>query len=129
MIRLFKISESGLSTGEKIQEVILMIARNIKLDLYHISGKSIAEGNINHLRNLLQLLEALSNTFITTSREDVHTAPEKESNQSDSIDVPHYTVLGIPQEFENKHNDSSDDNRQRHHKDRRTSDKKQKPEK
>jgi hypothetical protein len=60
--------------------VIDIIAGIIKLDLYHISGEQIASGNVAHLKNFLQLLEALSETFITDSREGVHTAPENNSN-------------------------------------------------
>lgn len=60
MIKLFKIGESHVSAGKKIQQVIDMIGNIIKLDLYHISGEMIAEGNLAHLRNFLQLLEALS---------------------------------------------------------------------
>jgi hypothetical protein len=37
-----------------------MISSIIELDLYHISGEAIAQGNRHHLTNWLQLLEALS---------------------------------------------------------------------
>lgn len=64
MINIFKISESNLTTGEKIQKIIEEISSIIKLDLYHISGEAIAQGNRKDLTNWLQLLEALSNNCI-----------------------------------------------------------------
>jgi hypothetical protein len=66
MINLFKISSSNLSTGEKIQKIIEEISSIIKLDLYHISGEAIAQGNRHHLTNWLQLLEALSPNGVQT---------------------------------------------------------------
>lgn len=64
MINIFKISQSTLTTGQKIQKIIQEISSIIQLDLYHISGEAIAQGNRNHLTNWLQLLEALSNNCI-----------------------------------------------------------------
>ena len=56
MINIFKISDSTLTTGEKIQRVINEISAIIGVDLYHIEGEAIAQGNITHLTNWLQLL-------------------------------------------------------------------------
>lgn len=64
MINIFKISESNLTTGQKIQKIIEEISSIIKLDLYHISGQAISQGNRKDLTNWLQLLEALSNNCI-----------------------------------------------------------------
>ena len=80
MIKLFKISESPLPTAQKIQMIIDIIGDSINLDLYHITGEQIVAGNMLHLKNFLQLLEALSETFVTDSREDVLTAPEQKLN-------------------------------------------------
>lgn len=53
-----------MNTGQKIQGVIDLIAKIINNDLYHISGEAIASGKTIHLKNFLQLLEALSNSMI-----------------------------------------------------------------
>ncbi len=69
MIHIFRLSENkNLSTGKKIQGVIDLIAKIINNDLSHISGEAIANGKIIHLKNFLQLLEALSNSMITKEK-------------------------------------------------------------
>jgi hypothetical protein len=61
MIRIFKLSEDKfLTSGQKIQGVIDIIGMMLHNNLYHISGESIANGKINHLKNFLELLLALS---------------------------------------------------------------------
>jgi len=70
-----------LTTGQKIQGVIDLIAKLIKNDLYHISGDSIAQGKNMHLKNFLQLLEALSNNMMLTKDQfEVESAPENDQS-------------------------------------------------
>lgn len=102
MINIFKISESNLTTGQKIQKIIEEISSIIKLDLYHISGEEIAQGNMNHLTNWLQLLEALSNNCIEYptyhgggSEPDRNRDPYKQFEKEE-----YFTVQGVYGEFE-----------------------------
>ena len=65
-----------MTTGQKIQGVIDLVAKIINNDLYHISGDAIASGKTIHLKNFLQLLEALSNSMIARDTvTEVQTAP------------------------------------------------------
>lgn len=97
MINIFKISESPLTTGEKIQKIIEEISSIIKLDLYHISGEAIAQGNINHITNWLQLLEALSNNFIGHTYHGAGgSAPDRDGYiDREFSDDCYHTVIGM----------------------------------
>lgn len=81
-IQLIKINESNLSTGEKLQELINLVSRIINMDLSHISGRLIADGNISHAKNLLQLFEYLSHYFLIKNENPpstVRSAPQADS--------------------------------------------------
>jgi Domain of unknown function (DUF5745) len=50
----------GLTSGERIQTLINVLARDIlNVDLEHIKGEKIAIGDTKHVSNMLQLLDAL----------------------------------------------------------------------
>lgn len=72
------------------------------MDLYHISGEAIAQGNRNHLTNWLQLLEALSNNCI--AYQTYHgggSAPDRDREMyRDFEEDDYYTVQGVDGEFE-----------------------------
>lgn len=78
MIRIFQLDDDDtLTTGQKIQGVIDIAADVVKNNLYHIEGNAIAQGKIKHLRNFLELLEALSdNAIIHKGEIDVRSAPD-----------------------------------------------------
>lgn len=100
IIELIRINENpDLTTGQKIQGVINLIAKAIKNDLYHISGEHIAKGNPHHLKNFLELLEALSNPMIRKGRMEVESAPENDQSVNTGDDHSYYTVIGIDREF------------------------------
>jgi|JI6StandDraft_1071083.scaffolds.fasta_scaffold36459_1 hypothetical protein len=63
-IELIKINESKGSSGEKLQALIELVSKVINMDLSHISGKLIVQGNMQHLKNLLQLFEYLSQIMV-----------------------------------------------------------------
>ena len=102
MINIFKISEAPLTTGEKIQKIIEEISSIIKLDLYHISGEAIAQGNLNHMTNWLQLLEALSNNIMA---HNYHRGGGSEPgrdlySEQDYSEDGYHTVIGVGGEFD-----------------------------
>jgi hypothetical protein len=101
MINILKISKSSLTTGEKIQKIIEEISSIIKLDLYHISGEAIAQGNKHHLTNWLQLLEALSNNGIADQTYNGGgSAPDRDREMYKEFeDDEYYTVQGVYGEF------------------------------
>jgi hypothetical protein len=100
IIQLIRINENPeLTTSEKIQGVINLIAKEIKNDLYHISGEAIARGKPNHLKNFLELLEALSNPMIRKGRIEVESAPENDQSYNTEDNHSYYTVIGIDKEF------------------------------
>ena len=104
MINIFKISESNMTTGQKIQKIIEEISSIIKLDLYHISGEAIAQGNRNHLTNWLQLLEALSNNYFQ-EYQTYHGGGSEPDRDREYLDFEeeeydYYTVQGVHREFD-----------------------------
>ena len=77
--------------------------------MYHISGEAIAQGNINHITNWLQLLEALSNNFIGHT---YHGAGGSAPDRDDYIDREfsddcYHTVIGMGGEFDNGYDETT----------------------
>jgi hypothetical protein len=101
MINILKISKSVLTTGQKIQKIIEEISHIIKLDLYHISGEAIAQGNRHHLTNWLQLLEALSNNCTADQNYNGGgSAPDRDREMYKEFEEDeYYTVQGVHGEF------------------------------
>ena len=80
--------------------MINLISKLIKNNLYHISGQAIAEGKIKHLKNFLQLLEALSNSMITKDRIEVESEPVNDRSFTNDDHHLNYTVIGMDKEFD-----------------------------
>ncbi len=81
MIKIFKLNQSKYLLGDKIQGIVQIIASYLNNPLKHISGYEIAEGNLDHLKNLLELLLAVSRNFINKSyRNEVQSNPENKNS-------------------------------------------------
>lgn len=81
-IELIKIYESKGSSGQKLQALIELVSKVISMDLSHISGKMIVEGNTQHIRYLLQLVEYISRLMVKSegnAPSSVRSAPEADS--------------------------------------------------
>ena len=98
-VRQIRVGVARSVTDATIQGVIDLIAKLIRNDLYHISGEAIAQGKTNHLKNFLQLLEALSNTMITKDRIEVQSAPGNDKSLEYEDEHLNYTVIGMNKEF------------------------------
>ena len=76
-----------------------MISRIIRLDLQHISGQQIANGNLLHLVNWLELLEALSNNCVSHGEGGKIETEPYEPSAIMYTNEDYYTVIGIENEF------------------------------
>jgi hypothetical protein len=79
--------------------VVNLIAKLIKNDLYHISGEAISQGVPTHIKNFLELLEALSKPMIRNGYMEVSSAPENDQSIVRDDSDSYYTVIGIDKEF------------------------------
>lgn len=58
------LAQQDLSCGQKIQYLIDLLSTDVlKMDLSHIKGDKISEGNLQHLMNFLQLLYEVSKLY------------------------------------------------------------------
>ncbi|CAK67324.1 unnamed protein product (macronuclear) [Paramecium tetraurelia] len=77
-------------TGEKLQGLIEFLSYPVlTMDLSHISGHSIAQGDLRHLYNFLQILLELSKLYkdqvrSTSSSQQISTPPEQISGNDSS---------------------------------------------